>query len=223
MAIPVYLKIKESLSRDIANKEPNDPIPSERDLVEIYGASRMTVRKAVQALVEEGLLYRDSNKGTFVADPALAKKSPTRELVEGKDIDDYNIIYYNIRLPEDEVAEGLQIPLDERIVRIVRVNRKEGRAVSVEELYYPWAKMDKDKINDIEWMLDLQHHCSEGCSVRQRFIPVTIPVKYVNFLKIALNRPIIMTETTLLSKTGEPIVYIREYNNPDERVIEIIS
>ena len=43
-----------------------DALPSERDLCEIMGASRVTVRKATELLIEEGLLSRRQGSGTYV-------------------------------------------------------------------------------------------------------------------------------------------------------------
>ena len=53
MAIPLYLKIKQDLIESFKDLEANAPIMSERDLVGQFGASRMTVRKAITEMVEE--------------------------------------------------------------------------------------------------------------------------------------------------------------------------
>src|SRR5579883_3160551 len=47
--------------------KPGDLIPSERELGEQYGISRMTARQAITELVNEGLFYREQGKGTFVS------------------------------------------------------------------------------------------------------------------------------------------------------------
>src|SRR5690606_36647664 len=69
--IPLYYQLKEILQEMIDNEElkPGDALPSERELCEILGISRMTVRKAVMDLVNEGIVYREQGKGTFVAKP----------------------------------------------------------------------------------------------------------------------------------------------------------
>ncbi|MDR6224120.1 GntR family transcriptional regulator [Desmospora profundinema] len=69
--IPLYYQLKEILQAMIDNEEfkPGDAFPPERELCEIHGISRMTARKAVMALVNEGVLYREQGKGTYVAKP----------------------------------------------------------------------------------------------------------------------------------------------------------
>ncbi len=61
----------------IENEElkPGDAVPTERELCEIQGVSRMTVNKAIMSLVNEGLLYREQGKGTFVAKPKENKRN----------------------------------------------------------------------------------------------------------------------------------------------------
>ncbi|MGI4795300.1 MAG: GntR family transcriptional regulator, partial [Janthinobacterium lividum] len=65
----VHLRIRQSLIAMInANgAAAGDRIPSERVLADTLGASRMTVRKAVDQLVRDGLLERDSTSGTRIA------------------------------------------------------------------------------------------------------------------------------------------------------------
>lgn len=66
--LPLYYQLKQILCELIENDElkANDAIPSERELCEYHGVSRMTVNKAIISLVNEGLVYREQGKGTFV-------------------------------------------------------------------------------------------------------------------------------------------------------------
>jgi GntR family transcriptional regulator len=47
--------------------KPGDSLPPERDMASMTGLSRVTVRKAVQALVADGVLVQRRGSGTFVA------------------------------------------------------------------------------------------------------------------------------------------------------------
>lgn len=62
-----YLEIADHVRGLVARSQPGDLLPSDADLCERFGVSRMTARQAVQLLVNEQLVERRRGKGTFVA------------------------------------------------------------------------------------------------------------------------------------------------------------
>ena len=74
-ATPLYLQLKNKLQEDIENGRlaPGSKIPTEFELGEQYGVSRVTVRKALKELSDQGYLERKSGKGTFVAEKKLQR------------------------------------------------------------------------------------------------------------------------------------------------------
>jgi GntR family transcriptional regulator len=71
--VPKYFQLRTILLDLIEGAElpVNAAVPSERELCQRYGLSRMTVRQAIDHLVAEGRVYRVPGKGTFVARPKL--------------------------------------------------------------------------------------------------------------------------------------------------------
>jgi DNA-binding LacI/PurR family transcriptional regulator len=72
--VPKYILVQEKIKQAIKHREIADKLPGERTLAKEYGYSYMTIRKAVENLVAEGVLYKLPTKGTFVADRKTAKK-----------------------------------------------------------------------------------------------------------------------------------------------------
>ena len=76
MDVPVYIQIHNAIRADIeAGKwRVGDRIPSERDLAVTFKVSRMTLRQAIQTLVDEGILERRVGSGTYVANQKVQEK-----------------------------------------------------------------------------------------------------------------------------------------------------
>ncbi len=72
---PLYLQLQKGIREAIADRvvSADAAIPTERDLAEGFGVSRITVRKAIDGLVSEGLLSRRRGAGTFVVAPRVEK------------------------------------------------------------------------------------------------------------------------------------------------------
>ena len=67
-SLPLYQQLERALREAIERRVfgPDDALPAERDLATELSVSRITVRKAIDRLVSEGLLVRRQGSGTFV-------------------------------------------------------------------------------------------------------------------------------------------------------------
>jgi len=72
-AVPLYMQLKQLIEGEIAvgALAAHSRVPSERELSEQFGISRMTARQALAELIQEGRLYTSVGKGTFVAEPKI--------------------------------------------------------------------------------------------------------------------------------------------------------
>ena len=72
---PLYQKVRDTILEQITSGKyaPHCRIPSENELSEMYSVSRVTVRKALEALEKDGFLERVQGSGTFVSVPRIAK------------------------------------------------------------------------------------------------------------------------------------------------------
>ncbi|MFL2076918.1 GntR family transcriptional regulator [Marinilactibacillus psychrotolerans] len=135
--IPLYVQISEELRMNIISEKwkPGTKIPPELELCEIYHVSRITIRKSIEELVKDNLVYRKRAKGTFVAeweekldDHFTFVKSFTTEMKElGKEAvtlkADFNIIKAN-----KKIARYLNVNIGDSIIRLKRVRGTDGEA-----------------------------------------------------------------------------------------------
>lgn len=73
--LPIYQQIQNEIKKDIDNAKwsVHEAIPAERQLAELFNVSRMTVRQAIQALVDDGVLYRRIGSGTYVSEEKVTE------------------------------------------------------------------------------------------------------------------------------------------------------
>ena len=72
---PLYRRVVDRRRREIAGMPPGARIDSEPQLTKRFGVSRFTVARAIEILVDEGLVNRRQGRGSFVAAPTL-KRAP---------------------------------------------------------------------------------------------------------------------------------------------------
>ena len=79
-----YLRLRRAIRTVVEHRdiEPGQALPSERDLSQALGLSRVTVRKAIAGLVEEGLLTQRHGAGTFVAERIVKPMSRLTSFTE---------------------------------------------------------------------------------------------------------------------------------------------
>lgn len=219
--MPIYQQIKDKIVVEITTIPTNSAVPSERDLAVKYSASRMTVRKAIGELVAEGYLYRDANRGTFVADKKLHKKNTTLQNEEIEENMQYEIISFDVGATSSkEIRNHLDATSEDLIVKMIRLSQIEERPLAVEEVYIKRVNLSEEEFDSVQKWKNFNKFIEQG-SVTQRFVPALVPVQYTKMLKMKKNDPIIMLENVIASKNGKPLVYMKIFNNPQEKVIEI--
>ena len=79
---PLYLELKTVIENAIVvgRLKHGDALPPERDIADVANISRVTVRKAIDTLVADGLLVRRRGSGTFVVKPIQKLQQPLSRL-----------------------------------------------------------------------------------------------------------------------------------------------
>ena len=148
---PKHAQLRDILRR-MAEQElpPGSPIPSERDLAQQYGVSRITVRAAVGQLVAEGLLTRAKGRGTFTArrrmDVQLYLESFTDDMRRRGMTPATEVVACGEESPSPEAAAALGLLPPEPACRLVRVRLADGVPLAVERGWYnPRVVPDLDR------------------------------------------------------------------------------
>lgn len=140
---PKYLQTYEDIKEKIMTGiyAINERIADGKSLAKQYDVSMMTVKKALDLLVSEGLLVRRRGDGTFVKDwtkgshPNFYAINGTYSKFPGKV--DSEVIKFDIQFPDEEIAEKLAISTDSFVYIIIRVRIIEQVPSIVEYTYMP--------------------------------------------------------------------------------------
>ncbi|MEW8958368.1 MAG: GntR family transcriptional regulator [Moorella sp. (in: firmicutes)] len=145
-AKPLYEQLKDILKQKIASGElkPGEALPGERQLTDIYGVSRVTVRQAIGELVKEGLLYRHHGKGTFVA-PKRIERPLARLLgvaeelaLEGLEVA-IKVIKSGVEEPTPAIRHELRLAEIESVFCVSRLITVAGQPLLLDHSYFPQA------------------------------------------------------------------------------------
>lgn len=135
---PRYLRLAGALSRLIETEVflPGDAVPSERDLAQLTGYARVTVRNAIDELIRSGALSRRHGSGTFVASrmeqplSVLASFSTDIENRGGRP----GSIWLSKELARPKPQESMALGLgpSDAVVRLIRVRTADGEPLAIE-------------------------------------------------------------------------------------------
>lgn len=133
-------------------------LPKEADVGESFAASKMTVKKAFDMLVNDGFIIKQRGKGTFVQDISpsemeiLAEANQflgTTALNPKKKVTSEVYEFATIRVPE-QVADKLNMSPDEDVYKIVRVRQIDGAPTVLEYTYMPITVIPDLQLKDVK-------------------------------------------------------------------------
>jgi GntR family transcriptional regulator len=137
--VPRYYQLQEIIRERIRNGEwtPGSSIPSERELCERYGISRMTARQAISGLETEGLLYREQGKGTFVGQGVIAQQllqltGFTEDMNARQRKSGARVLSAEMWPADEETAERLRIRSGQPVYRLRRLRLADGEPLAIE-------------------------------------------------------------------------------------------
>ncbi|AMV60739.1 Transcriptional regulator, GntR family [Pediococcus damnosus] len=144
-----YQEISEKIREEIVNGnfKAGGLLPDQNQLAEAYDTTRITIRKAIQSLIIEGIVYTKRGAGTFV------RKDYLQNLDEGNSIDKplgttrthpnkkvtSKVLNLDARLPNQEEQANLMITATEPVYVIDRVRYINKKVYSYEHTIMPTA------------------------------------------------------------------------------------
>ena len=224
--LPLYHQLYEILRGDILHGkwEPGDMLPPESELVEHYQVSRTTVRQVLDMLVNEGLIYRQRGRGTFVAHPTLEQGlvrivSFTQDMRQRGCKPGTEVLFSGLVPAPEDIAKKLEIEPGEELARLDRLRLADGEPMSIEEShlvhrYCPGVLEGDYAANSLREALE-RDHSIRLIRAKQVIRALLAPSKLAGLLSIPSKSALLFIERISYSQQDVPVEFLRIYYRAD--------
>jgi GntR family transcriptional regulator len=218
--VPRYHQLKEILREKIRAGEwkPGDIIPSERELSETYGISRMTTRQAITDLVNEGVFYREQGKGTFVTKHKITQQLMrltgfTEDIRARGQQPSTKVLVAEMRPATEVVAEKLRISAGQLVFCIQRLRLADGEPLAIELSHINFKGCEKLLEEDLEqnslYRLLESKYGVPPMEAEQELEAGLAGNEEAMLLKIPLGSSLLYTRRTTFTDRYQPIEYAK--------------
>jgi len=141
---PLYQQLRDELRERILDGSypPLAKLPSESELIERFGVSRITVRQALRDLQKEGLVFSVQGKGSFVTKPKavqeLTRLEGFDEAMSPKGYDTHSKVLSMERIEaNDRIAAALEVAPATPVIELRRLRYLNRAPISLDVSYFP--------------------------------------------------------------------------------------
>jgi GntR family transcriptional regulator len=224
-AIALYAQVRESIREQIAGGilKPGEKLPPEEELSTLMGASRMTVRRGILDLIDEGVLYRRRGVGTFVAHRHIDRdhnrlSGYIEAAAEEGFVPRIEVLSREIAGANYMVARALNLREGEPVVRVRTLRLADEEPLAIHEEHVPYRLYPDILDAAIEtqqlWELLSDHGYPVKRAV-QRIEARLAEDEIAQLLDIEEGAPILYKLRTVYSEDGTPVEFAICYNRGD--------
>jgi GntR family transcriptional regulator len=231
-----YEEIAENIRNGILSGKynPNEQLPLEKEMCEYYGVSRITIKKAVDELVIQGLVIKRRGSGTFVK---AVGGSDVQELSMAKQFEGFSetnkdkkvsskIVKFEVIHPTEEIATKLKITCDDFVYYTVRTRYADDEPYVIDYTYMPIGLIPGIK-NDI-LLNSIYNYIEKDLKLKiksaHRIIRAILPNELEKeWLKIESNFPILEVEQVGFLDNGQPFEYSKAHHRSDRIEFRSVS
>lgn len=225
---PLYLQVKDKLAQEIEAKryKYGERLPSEPELAAIFGVSRSTLREAIRALAQEGLVTIKRGLGTFVTGNTVDIKSNIAELhsitrtirQHGWTPGTINPLMRQEE-PDEELMERLQMKEPAKILHIERVRTANDRPV-----FFTIQKVADPKLIEklLSWDMygSINEFLEQECGVAISYtvaeiLPIERPREIAEKMGLSEDVPVLLMDQVQYGRQNEPLFRSFDYYRTD--------
>ncbi|WP_312692834.1 GntR family transcriptional regulator [Caproiciproducens sp.] len=221
----LFVQLKETILHKIQQGEYVEGccLPSERQLAEIYGISRVTVRQALNELVQERVLVKRHGKGTFVAFKRIDQNLDgllgfVEEFAVRNLKCEVKVEQMRYEVAPDLACAAMQVPKKTRMLMIVRVIYVENHPLALDRTYVPESVAYL--VENLDFRNEMLYNFLERSGYRlteaHQEIGAAIPSsEEARLLNLESTSPVLVIHRTTYVEGGKPIIHNRAVYRAD--------
>lgn len=222
----LYFQLYDILYKDIKEGlyKPGELLPTENELIEKYKVSRATVRKAMDLLVNDGLIVRQRGYGTVVQKPKI-EQTLNRVIhfsneMERKGYHSSTTMLANeIVFANKTIAEALNIKEGTKLIHVNRLRHANGEPMCIENAYLIYTKCPKVLEQDFS-KKSLREFLIQEYNIKwkravQKMFAINANKEFAKHLNIKQGAPLIYIERVSYNQDDEPGEYLQAYYRGD--------
>ncbi|WP_129728708.1 MULTISPECIES: GntR family transcriptional regulator [Bacillaceae] len=229
--LPIYYQLEEQIKKQIESGElqPGDMLPSEREYAELINISRMTVRQAMNNLVDDGYLYRQKGRGTFVAEKKVEQElgsltSFTEDMKARGLVPSSKLLSFEIVPAPEKIANQLQIKEYAPVYEIKRIRLADQVPMAL-EIVYASANLIKglteEKVNhSLYQYIEEQLHLKIGHAAQSVEAAIASETEGEH-LNIRKGSPILLLQRNTYLEDGTPLEFVKSSYRADRYTFTI--
>lgn len=214
-----YLSFAETLRSEILALPPNTVLPTEQQLSERFGTSRVTLRRAMDILEQAGLVTRQRGRGTIVSPAKLTRMLPPLTTIEEDCAAQNRRLTTKVRCfepkaePPEFVKDRLHLKRGETVGLLELLRSVDDRIASFERRFLPSAiarRFDPDTLETTPF-IEIVRAIAPGPSVTADWELDVVPAFRESAIALGITPGVLVVETTSAEyqKNGSPIVVSR--------------
>jgi GntR family transcriptional regulator len=214
---PLYHKIKQHLLDQIidGSLKAGDMLPSETQLLTQYNASRITIRRALKELIQQGILYTIQGKGTFVAHAPIRQISGFHSFsddIQAKGLRaSSKVMIFEKVAAEIEVSTRLHLKIGDPVYIVQRIRYANDQPVAFETAYLPASLFPGLEQFDLSYSLyDVfrnQYHQFPAWADAEIQATTTTP-EIAQALRMQINEPVLVAHRLTYTESFDIMEYV---------------
>lgn len=234
ITVPLHKVISEQLRARILSGEflPGEQLPSEHQLISEFEVSRITVRRAIANLVNQGLVMAHRGKGVFVKEQRKVTYSLSSPLVffeedvarQGVSSSLHNLVFESVFAPE-KVQQILQLPDQKTEVYLQKKLLLLDKSPAAVDVTYILPHLGQTFADELQHRMTFPVLEQNGVAIER--IEATLECTHANYemseyLQVAIGHPLLVYCYTVYTQKNQPIVWGEAFSRGDRLCYSVV-